>query len=122
MNDDANVTARRWLAAEPDADIAAELDALLRGEPAELSARFAGRLLFGTAGLRGAVGAGPLRMNRLVVRQAAAGLVDHLLAEDPSAAERGLLIGYDAHRKSDAFALDTARVAAARGMRARLLP
>lgn len=122
MNDDANGTARRWLAAEPDADIAAELDALLRGEPAELSARFAGRLLFGTAGLRGAVGAGPLRMNRLVVRQAAAGLVDHLLAEDPSAAKRGLLIGYDARRKSDAFALDTARVAAARGMRARLLP
>lgn len=114
--------ARRWLEAEPDDDVRAELADLLAGDPAELVARFRGRLQFGTAGLRGAIGAGPLRMNRLVVRQAAAGLVDHLLATDPAAAERGLLIGFDARRKSDAFALDTARVAAARGMRAMVLP
>jgi phosphomannomutase len=114
--------ARRWLDAEPDDDVRAELAGLLAGDPAELASRFAGRLQFGTAGLRGAIGAGPLRMNRLVVRQAAAGLVDHLLATDPAAAARGLLIGFDARRKSDVFALDTARVAAARGMRARLLP
>ena len=81
--------------------------------PTSSSARFTGRLQFGTAGLRGAVGAGPLRMNRLVVRQAAAGLVDHLLATVPDAAERGVIIGYDARRKSDVFALDTARVCAA---------
>jgi phosphomannomutase len=62
-------TAERWLAAEPDDDIRAELQALLDGPTDELATRFDGRLQFGTAGLRAAVGAGPLRMNRLVVRR-----------------------------------------------------
>lgn len=119
---ESRLVAERWLAAEPDADLRDELQSLLDGPADELAARFAGRLQFGTAGLRGAVGAGPLRMNRLVVRQAAAGLVDHLLATVPDAAERGVLIGYDARRKSDAFAWDTARVCAARGVRAMLFP
>ncbi len=110
----------RWLAAEPDEDMRAELVGLLAGPDEELAERFTGRLQFGTAGLRAAVGAGPQRMNRLVVRQAAAGLVDHLLETVPDAAERGVLIGYDARRKSDVFALDTARVCAARGVRAML--
>jgi len=118
------VDPRAWLAAEPDADLREELAGLLdagTGAAAlELADRFSGPLTFGTAGLRAAVGAGPRRMNRLVVRQAAAGLVDHLLATDPGAAQRGMLIGFDARRKSDVFAADTARVAAARGMRARL--
>jgi phosphomannomutase len=117
---DPRATAERWLKAEPDEDMRDELALLLAGPPSELGARFTGRLQFGTAGLRGAVGAGPQRMNRLVVRQAAAGLVDHLLATMPDAAERGVIIGYDARRKSDAFALDTARVCAARGVRALL--
>ncbi len=118
----ARATAQRWLAAEPDDDLRTELQELLDGPPDELVDRFAGRLQFGTAGLRGGVGAGPLRMNRLVVRQAAAGLVDHLLATVPGAAGRGVLVGYDARRKSDSFALDTARVCAARGVRALLFP
>jgi len=108
--------ARRWLAAEPDADMREELESLLAGPDDELSVRFDGRLQFGTAGLRAAVGAGPQRMNRLVVQQAAAGLVDYLLKAEPDAASRGVIIGYDARRKSDAFALDTARVCAARGV------
>ena len=78
--------------------------------------------MFGTAGLRAAVGAGPLRMNRLVIRQAAAGLANYLKASDPRAAERGVIIGYDVRRKSDLFAQDTARVMAAAGVRALLLP
>ena len=110
--------ARRWLAAEPDADMRDELTALLAGPPDELAVRFDGRLQFGTAGLRAAVGAGPQRMNRLVVRQAAAGLVDYLVRTQQNVAERGVIIGHDARRKSDAFALDTARVCAARGVRA----
>ncbi len=73
-------TATAWLAAEPDEDIRAELQALLDGPEDELAARFGGQLTFGTAGLRAAVGAGPLRMNRLVVRQAAAGLAAYVLA------------------------------------------
>lgn len=118
----ARATAVRWLAAEPDDDLRTELQELIDGPPDDLVARFAGRLQFGTAGLRGGVGAGPLRMNRLVVRQAAAGLADHLLATVPGAAGRGVLVGYDARRKSDSFALDTARVCAARGVRALLFP
>ena len=114
------VAAQRWLQTEPDSDMQAEIQALLDGPDTELQQRFTGRLQFGTAGLRAAVGAGPQRMNRLVVRQAAAGLVDHLLATIPEAAQRGIVIGYDARRKSDSFALDTARVCAARGMRALL--
>ena len=118
--DDPRQVAERWLAAEPDDDIRSELHALLDGEDDELAARFAGRLQFGTAGLRAEVGAGPLRMNRLVVRQAALGLARYLLDSDPAAAERGVIIGFDARRKSDLFAADTARVMAAAGIRAHL--
>jgi phosphomannomutase len=114
--------AKKWLEAEPDEDIRVELQQLIDGSIEELEERFSGRLLFGTAGLRAQVGAGPMRMNRLVVQQAAAGLVDYLLRTVEGAAEAGILIGFDARRKSDVFALDTARVAAARGMKAMLLP
>lgn len=117
---DTDDLARRWLAAEPDDDIRIELAELIDGPPEELAARFSGRLEFGTAGLRAAVGAGPLRMNRLVVRQAAAGLAAYLLDTDPRARERGVVIGYDARRKSDLFASDTARVMAAAGIPARV--
>ena len=122
VSGDVRAVARAWLAAEPDADLRDELRSLIDGDDAILTERFAGRLSFGTAGLRAAVGAGPLRMNRLVVRQAAAGLIDHLLASVPNAAECGVVIGWDARRKSDAFALDTARVAAARGVKAYVMP
>ena len=72
-----------------------ELGALLHGSEEELRERFTGRLQFGTAGLRAAVGVGPQRMNRLVVQQAAAGLVDYLFANVPGVAEHGVVIGYD---------------------------
>lgn len=111
MSATARETAERWLAAEPDDDMREELATMLAGPDEELEARFTGRLQFGTAGLRAAVGAGPQRMNRLVVQQAAAGLVDYLLVHAPHAAERGVIIGYDARRKSDSFALDTAMCA-----------
>ncbi len=124
-------TARAWLAAEPDADLRDELGALIlaaeRGDVAGLAERFAGRLQFGTAGLRAAVAAGPMRMNRLVVRQAAAGLGQWLLDREadgtiPDAARRGVVIAHDARRKSDLFADDTARVLAAMGIRSMLHP
>jgi len=117
---DARDVAERWLAAEPDHDIRDELQTLIDGPADELAARFSDRLHFGTAGLRAAVGAGPLRMNRLVVQQAAAGLARYLLDTDPLASERGVVIGYDARRKSDVFASDTARVMAANGIPSRL--
>jgi len=124
-------TANSWLVAEPDDDIHAELASLIaaaeRGEIDQLAARFDGRLQFGTAGLRAAVAAGSTRMNRLVVRQAAAGLGRWLLdgqesGEIPDAASRGVVIANDARRKSDLFADDTARVLAAMGIRSMLHP
>jgi phosphomannomutase len=123
--------ARRWLENEPDADIAAELDGLIAqavaGHGGVLAEHFAGRLQFGTAGLRAAVAAGPMRMNRLVVRQAAAGLGQWLLDGERDgtlidASQRGVVIAYDARRKSDVFALDTARVLATMGVRSMLHP
>ncbi len=115
--------ARAWQSVDPDPDTRAEIDRLLEADDEHgLADRFAGRLQFGTAGLRGALGAGPMRMNRVVVRRAAWGLVSYLLEKDPDAARRGILIGCDARRNSDVFALDTARVAAAFGVRAMLLP
>ena len=89
-----------------------ELDELIAGDRRRrLPERFDGRLQFGTAGLRAAVGAGPQRMNRLVVRQAAAGSRRLPARDRPGrGAARGVIIGYDARRKSDVFALDTARV------------
>ena len=118
-----------WLAAEPDADLREELSALIAGARSgdavasdELAARFSGRLQFGTAGLRATVGAGPMRMNRIVVRQAAAGLGKWILAAGPEAAARGVVIANDARRKSDVFARDTALVLAAMGIRTYLHP
>jgi phosphomannomutase len=132
VNDDELISiATQWLDAEPDDDIRAELtgliDAAQAGDVDELAGRFDGRLQFGTAGLRAAVAAGPMRMNRLVVRQAAAGLGRWLLdaeasGEIPDAAARGVVIAHDARRKSDLFADDTARVLAAMGIRSMLHP
>ena len=91
--------AQRWLAVDPDPDTKAELQRLLeRGDEVALDERFGERLTFGTAGLRGALGAGPNRMNRVVVRQAAMGLMQTL---DLGAR---VVIGYDARHKSDVFA------------------
>lgn len=124
-------TARAWLEAEPDDDIRNELavsiEAAEHGDDADLRTRFDGRLQFGTAGLRAAVAAGSARMNRLVVRQAAAGLGRWLLDAEaagtiPDAARRGVVIAHDARRKSDLFADDTARVLAAMGIRSMLHP
>jgi phosphomannomutase len=128
VNPDADLhrTARRWRDAEPDDDIRDELDSLIRSAESdgdtELAARFDGSLQFGTAGLRAAVAAGSMRMNRLVVRQAAAGLGQWLFDTVPDAAARGVVVAHDARRKSDLFALDTCRVLAAMGIRSMLLP
>ncbi|PYC77581.1 phosphomannomutase [Streptomyces tateyamensis] len=116
--------ARQWLAEDPDPDTREELAALLAraAEPAvaaELAERFADRLQFGTAGLRGELGAGPMRMNRAVVIRAAAGLASYLRANG----DGGLVVvGYDARHKSYEFARDTAAVMVGAGLRAALLP
>jgi phosphomannomutase len=109
--------AHQWLAVDPDEDTRAELASLLEhDDEVGLADRFGERLLFGTAGLRGALGAGPRRMNRVVVRQAATGLMQTLDLHPK------VVIGYDARHKSDVFAEDTAAVVAAQGGHAILLP
>ena len=122
--------ARAWLAEDPDPQTRDELSALLaeaEGETesgnriawSQLSERFSGRLQFGTAGLRGEMGAGPMRMNRAVVLRAAAGLAAYVRRE---AAHGLVVIGYDARHKSYDFARDTAAVMVGAGLRAALLP
>jgi phosphomannomutase len=111
--------ARAWLAEDPDPETRAELTGLIEAEDlAAVADRFAGPLEFGTAGLRGALGAGPNRMNRAVVIRAAAGLAAYLTARGAKA----VVVGFDARRKSDQFARDTAAVVAGAGMRALMLP
>ena len=112
-----------WVAIDPDPDTVAEVHRLIAdGDEAALRDRFDDRLAFGTAGLRGPLGAGPNRMNELLVRQTAAGLADYVLSVVPEAADLGVVIGYDARHKSDRFAETTARVFGAKGMRAFLFP
>ena len=121
--------ARAWAAEDPDPRTRAELEALLaqvEAEPggaaaADLADRFAGRLEFGTAGLRGALGAGPNRMNRAVVVRAAAGLASYL-KQQGAGPDDSVVIGYDARHDSDVFAHDTAAVMVGAGLRAQVLP
>ncbi|HUQ05738.1 MAG TPA: phospho-sugar mutase [Kofleriaceae bacterium] len=122
--------ARRWAELDPDRETAAELVALYEaaeggGEAAtraaaELSDRFGGRLEFGTAGIRGVLAAGPMRMNQLLVRQVSAGLATYVAANVKDAKARGIVIGHDARRKSRAFAEETAAVFLAAGFRVML--
>ena len=116
--------ARAWAAEDPDHVTRTELEALVaaaeRGEETDLADRFDGTLEFGTAGLRGALGAGPNRMNRVVVTRAAAGLAAYL--RDTGHAGGRVVIGFDARHGSDDFARDTAEVMAGAGLTALVMP
>ena len=125
--DRATDTARRWLEVDPDPDTRAETEQLLTDGGEELEHRFGDRLTFGTAGLRGPLGAGPMRMNRVLVRMTAAAIGRRLLAGARGPAEDGdspllVVVGFDARHKSDVFAQDTARVLAGLGIASLVLP
>jgi phosphomannomutase len=110
--------AKSWHAQDPDAETRAELEALIEaGDEAGLLDRFGQRLGFGTAGLRGELGAGPNRMNRVLVAQAAVGIARYLKAnfDDPSC-----VIGFDARKNSDVFAKDSAEILSGLGVRSYL--
>ncbi|WP_263120794.1 phospho-sugar mutase [Cellulomonas sp. RIT-PI-Y] len=136
---------RAWIADDPDPRTAAELTALLaraeaptdQGSPLEqeaaatharaaredLADRFLGLLQFGTAGLRGAIGGGPNRMNRAVVIRAASGLGAYLLGElDGVSPAPRVVVGHDARHGSLDFARDTAAVLTAVGIEVLMLP
>ncbi|MEU1463969.1 phospho-sugar mutase [Streptomyces sp. NPDC005727] len=126
MHDELIAKAKAWLAEDPDPRTREELAGLIdAGDVSELAARFSGTLQFGTAGLRGELGAGPMRMNRAVVIRAAAGLAAYLRNHGAShgGEDAGLVvIGYDARHMSADFARDTAAVVTGAGLRAAVLP
>ena len=118
---------RAWIDDDPDMETRAGLASLLERSEAgdqsatdELTDRFSGLLEFGTAGLRGALGGGPNRMNRVVVIRAAAGLTAYL-QESLGRRDVSVVIGFDARHNSDVFARDTAGVVVAAGGRAMVL-
>src|SRR5690349_23189895 len=113
MSDALLAAARAWAEEDPDPVTRAELEGLIAaGDTDDLADRFAGTLEFGTAGLRGALGAGPNRMNRAVVIRAAAGLTAFLKANRP---DPFVVVGFDARHNSDVFARDTAAVVVGAG-------
>ncbi|WOT04118.1 phospho-sugar mutase [Shewanella youngdeokensis] len=109
---------QHWLNNDPDPMMRAQLQTLIDSDDeVELKARFSGRLAFGTAGLRGVVGAGPQRMNRLVVQQTSAGLGAYLLSQMSDVSTRGVVIGYDGRHDSQQFAEDAATVLCGLGIK-----
>lgn len=122
--------AEAWMAADVDDADVAQLRRLVAKTTdndvggmalAELADRFSGPLQFGTAGLRGAMAAGPNRMNRAVVIAAAAGLGAFLASEVPRGTPR-VVVGFDARHRSAVFARDTAAVLVAAGAEVLLMP
>ncbi len=119
---DSNLTLRvqSWIEQDPDPVTKAQLTELLTASQTdqaallELQDAFLAPLEFGTAGLRGALGAGPNRMNRVTVLQAASGLAQFLVQQ--GFAGQKVVIGFDARYNSDVFAEDTAHVMSGAGL------
>jgi phosphomannomutase len=115
--------ASAWRDADPDPETRAELGRLLdSGDTAALADRFEGALAFGTAGIRAEMGAGPMRMNRLVTARVAAGLARYIAAAGQGAAADGVVIGYDGRANSGVFAADAARILSRAGIKVSMLP
>lgn len=112
--------ARQWAAHDPDDTTRAEIERLISEEDTdELAQAFNGPLAFGTAGLRGKVGAGESRLNRAVVIRTTAGLMAWLKQQVDTPV---VVIGCDARHGSAQFQQDAAQVVAAAGGRALVLP
>lgn len=106
---------KRWLE-NADKETVAELNEI-SGNEKEIEERFYKTLEFGTAGLRGIIGAGPNRMNSYVVGQATQGLANQLIKTNPKDAELSVAIAYDSRIKSDEFAKTSAAILAANGIK-----
>ncbi len=105
----------RWLK-EADAETVKELEAI-RGDEEEIKDRFYKTLEFGTAGLRGVLGAGTNRMNEYVVGQATQGLANQLIKTNGADADLSVVIAYDSRHKSDVFSKEAAQILAANGIK-----
>lgn len=115
-------TYNRWLASDVvDADTKAELKAI-EGNEKEIEERFYRDLEFGTAGMRGILGAGTNRLNVYNVRQASQGVAKYVKSRGEDAAKAGVLIGYDTRHCSRLFAEETAKVLTCTGVKAYLFP
>ena len=116
--------ASAWADQDPDLETRAELEELIdKRDVTALSSRFDGRLEFGTAGLRGELGAGSNRMNRVLVAQAAAGIAKFLLTQpefNSDVEPPSVVIGFDGRINSAVFARDSAQIFAGAGIRAYL--
>lgn len=106
-----------WLR-QADPETAEELRALT--DEKEIEDRFYKDLEFGTAGLRGIMGAGSNRMNSRTVGRATQGLADYLKNKYPGETERGVVIAYDSRNHSREFALEAAHVLCAAGIPVRV--
>ena len=127
VSDDLPRAITGWAEQDPDPQTRQQLDDLLAAANsgdaramAELVDAFSSRLQFGTAGLRGALGPGPNRMNRVVVGQTTAGLASYLL--DHGLAGGKVIIGFDARYNSDVFARDTAEIMSGAGFQTLITP
>ena len=105
----------KWLQ-NADAETVAELESI-KDDEKEIEERFYRTLEFGTAGLRGVIGAGPNRMNSYVVGQATQGLANQLIKTNPKGAALSVAIAYDSRIKSDEFAKTSAAILAANGIK-----
>jgi phosphomannomutase len=112
-------SASAWAKQDPDIETRDELLALIEAKDiSALESRMNARLDFGTAGLRGELGAGPNRMNRVLVAQAAGGIRDYVL--ENFAGEKSVVIGFDGRINSAIFARDSAEIFAAAGIQTML--
>jgi phosphoglucomutase len=111
---------KKWL--ESDAltpDEMAELKSIA-GDDKEIESRFCNQLEFGTAGLRGVMGAGINRMNVHVVRHATQAFAEVILEDGPDTAKKGIVICYDCRHHSREYAEEAACVMAANGIPVKL--
>ena len=120
--DEALEIANKWLISDPDETTKVETEKLISDKNIELIQRFSSSLVFGTAGIRGARGAGPRRMNRVMIRIVATAIAEELLSDNQSDEAPLVVVGYDARHKSQIFAQDSVRVLATHGVRSLILP
>ena len=120
--DEALEIANKWLINDPDQTTKVETEKLIADGDIQLIQRFTNCLVFGTAGMRGVRGAGPMRMNRVMVRVVATAIAQELLSDNERDEPPLVVVGYDARHKSQIFAQDTVRVLAAHGVRSSIFP
>jgi len=120
--DEALEIANKWLINDPDQTTKVETEKLISDGDIQLIQRFTNCLVFGTAGMRGVRGAGPMRMNRVMVRVVATAIAQELLSDNERDEPPLVVVGYDARHKSQIFAQDTVRVLAAHGVSSSIFP